>query len=160
LGISRITHRVINSAQLNMLSSSPVIEIGSHTVSHAKLSALSPEEQKNEIRKSKIELEKDIGKTVRLISYPFGNADDITPTTELIASEEGYEAGIANIQGNITRPVNLFSLPRRLARNWDKEQFSVWLKSGDKDRLEKVTLSQRLNRLIDVQADQVIKKAI
>ncbi len=150
--ISRITrdsHRVVNSEQLRQLASSPSIEIGSHTVTHTRLSSLSPDAQLREIRHSKQYLESVIGKPVRMLSYPFGSADDFTAETVRITTEEGFEAGIANIQGSVNLPIDMYSVPRRLVRNWTLEQFAAWLKDSGKSNLEAQTIARRVEKLTE-----------
>lgn len=144
---ARYTHRAINSEQLKELSKSPSIEIGSHAITHTRLSILSPEDQRLEISESRRRLESIIQKPVRLFSYPFGTTADFTTDTERIVREEGYEAGIANIQGYVVKPVNRYSIPRRLARNWSGTLFVKWLKGEDKGRLEAETISTRTKKL-------------
>jgi peptidoglycan/xylan/chitin deacetylase (PgdA/CDA1 family)/ubiquinone/menaquinone biosynthesis C-methylase UbiE len=145
----RATHRTVDANQLRMLASSPSIEIGSHTVTHTRLSILPPDKQRLEIRHSKQQLESLIRKPVRLFSYPYGSASDFSKETAQILAEEGYEAGIANIQGDIVMPADLYAIPRRLVRNWSAHQFSHWLMDDKKDRLEEQTISGRAQKIID-----------
>jgi peptidoglycan/xylan/chitin deacetylase (PgdA/CDA1 family) len=147
----RLTHRIVNAEQLKKLANSPSIEIGSHSVTHTKLSILSPEGQRQEIRESRNQLESIIQKPVRIFSYPFGTVDDFTTDTAKIVKEEGYEAGIANIQGSVVESINMYSIPRRLVRNWPELLFARWLKEKDKAKLEAETISARTKKLVDYQ---------
>ena len=148
---ARHTHRVVNSEQLKELSLSPSIEIGSHAVTHTRLSILPMEEQRLEIRESRRCLESIIQKPVRLFSYPFGTTADFATDTERMVKEDGYEAGIANVQGYVVKPVNRYSIPRRLVRNWSGGLFAGWLKEEDKGRLEIETISTRTKKLVGYQ---------
>lgn len=148
---ARHTHRVVNVEQLKELSLSPSIEIDSHAVTHTRLSILSMEEQRLEIKESKRYLESIVQKPVRLFSYPFGTTADFTTDTERMVKEEGYEAGIANVQGYVTKPVNRYSISRRLVRNWPGGLFAEWLKEEDKGRLESATISTRAKKLVGYQ---------
>ncbi len=136
-------HKVVNTEQLNRLASSASIEIGSHAATHARLSALPEDEQRMEIRTSKQQLESKINRSVRIFSYPFGSYNDFTEKTAQLVAQEGYSAGIANVQANVTAPVDMFSIPRRLVRNWNGALFAKWLKDPDKNRLENQTLAGR-----------------
>jgi FkbM family methyltransferase len=149
----RTTHRVVNAQQLKLLASSASFEIGSHSITHTRLSALSPQQQQYEIQESKQQLESIIKKPVRLFSYPYGGLEDITKETGRILAGAGYDAGFANIQGNLTVPVNAYAVPRRLVRNWAGETFARWLKEKDKGKLEAETIANRADRLI-TQIDQ------
>lgn len=147
----RLTHRTVNAEQLKKLANSPSIEIGSHSVTHTKLSILSPERQRQEIRESRNQLESIIQKPVRIFSYPFGTVDDFTTDTANMVKEEGYEAGIANTQGSVVEPINMYSIPRRLVRNWPELLFARWLKEKDKAKLEAETIFTRTKKLVDYQ---------
>jgi peptidoglycan/xylan/chitin deacetylase (PgdA/CDA1 family) len=50
------------------------IEIGAHSVSHARLSRLRPEQAEREIGDSQARLEDAVGRPVRSFAYPFGDA--------------------------------------------------------------------------------------
>ena len=147
----RPSHRVLSTEQLRRLAESPLIEIGSHTFSHSKLSILPTEIQSQEIKNSKINLEKILEKSVRFLSYPYGTADSFTSETIRIVERVGYDAAIANIQGNVSDPANLMALPRRLVRNWDAEAFAKWMAAEKKDGLEAKTVSARPQNLIGFQ---------
>jgi len=147
----RLSHRILNHEQLIKLAESRFIEIGSHSVTHTRLTVLTPEGQRWEIKESKKQLETIIKRPIRFISYPYGTVTDFSQDTAKIIVEEGYIAGISNIQGNIGRPVDLYAIPRRLVRNWSGEVFTKWLMDKDKGRLEVATISTRQKRLIDHQ---------
>jgi len=65
------------------------LEIGSHTVSHPHLTALSDAELEHELRSSKQRLEDELGAPCRVFAYPFGDCDDRVRTA---ARAAGYEA--------------------------------------------------------------------
>lgn len=64
------------------------IEIGSHTVTHADLSALDISDVRREISESRLELEALLGTDIGMLSVPYGtfNADTLR-----VAREAGYE---------------------------------------------------------------------
>lgn len=145
---ARPSHLIVNNEQLNQLAASPSIEIGSHTITHTKLSSLSLQKQQYEIRHSRQQLENIIKKPVRLLSYPFGAKGDYTNETMSISAEEGYEAGIANIQGPIKLPIDMYAVPRILVRNWSRQQFTAWLSDSCNNRLEAGTLAGRPEKIM------------
>ena len=110
--------------------------------------SLSPQKQRYEIRHSREQLENIIKKPVRLLSYPFGAKGDYTNETMSISAEEGYEAGIANIQGPIKPPIDMYSVPRILVRNWSRQQFAAWLSDSCNNRLEVGTLAGRPEKIM------------
>jgi peptidoglycan/xylan/chitin deacetylase (PgdA/CDA1 family)/SAM-dependent methyltransferase len=147
--IGRSTHQIVDAQQLQLLASSASVEIGSHSTTHTRLSSLSPQQQQYEIAESKKQLESIIEKPVRLFSYPYGGLEDITKETGRILAGEGYEAGIANVQGSLVFPLDMYAVPRRLVRNWTGTIFAQWLRDRDKASLEAKTLSERAQRIIN-----------
>lgn len=150
--IARRTHQIVNEQELKSLASSASIEIGSHTITHTRLSSLPLQQQENEIRESKRQLESIINKPVRLFSYPYGTSTDFTRETSGILTQAGYDAGIANIQGSLVFPVDPYEVPRRLVRNWPGQLFAEWLRDEDKASLAAKTYAQRAQRIIDYQS--------
>ncbi|MES2557284.1 MAG: polysaccharide deacetylase family protein [Bacteroidota bacterium] len=77
--------------------------IGSHGLTHQRLSKLTSDEVRNELLLSKEILEKEIGSPVRLFSFPYG---DFTPAISELAIETGYanyvstEFGFNQFPGN------------------------------------------------------------
>jgi peptidoglycan/xylan/chitin deacetylase (PgdA/CDA1 family) len=131
------------------LASSASVEIGSHSITHTRLSSLSPQQQQYEIAESKQQLESIIQKPIRLFSYPYGGLEDITKETGRILAGAGYDAGIANVQGSLVSPIDMYEVPRRLVRNWSGPTFAQWLRNDGKVSLEAQTLSDRAQRIID-----------
>ncbi len=76
------------------------IEFGSHTVTHPQLSALSFEECKEELIKSKQVIEDRINKPVRALAYPFGGNKDFNEMVEKAAQEAGYECAFSLCSNN------------------------------------------------------------
>lgn len=71
------------------------IAIGSHTHTHPVLSKLGPGAQREELRVSKEILEREVGKPVRSIAYPFGGSLHYGRESMSIALECGYEIGFS-----------------------------------------------------------------
>jgi peptidoglycan/xylan/chitin deacetylase (PgdA/CDA1 family) len=84
------------------------ISIGSHTHTHPVLSRLGVAEQREELRVSKEILERELGKPVRSIAYPFGGSLHYGKDSMSLAMECGYEIGFSfhgrtNRSGRIDR---------------------------------------------------------
>jgi peptidoglycan/xylan/chitin deacetylase (PgdA/CDA1 family) len=84
-----------------------VIEIGSHTVTHAHLTCLSDGELRRELTESKAAVEGNIGRSCPFIAYPYGEHD---ARVRDAARAVGYTAGFAAPGTSIT--VDLFQVPR------------------------------------------------
>ncbi len=141
---------VLNRFQLRRLAASPFIEIGAHTQSHTKLPLLSRKMQRAEIEGSRKELEQILGEPVRLFAYPYGSADAFNQDNLDIVRELGFDAGIANLQGDLDENSDLYALPRRLVRNWSKETFSKWMVAPDQSDAEATSLEERARRLLAI----------
>lgn len=115
--------RVLNKAELIKLAKEPLIEIGSHTITHPNLATLSTKDQEMEIRESKKELRAIIGRVVKGFSYPFGTRNDFSKKTIKLVKKAGYSYACASFSGNISNFSNQYALPRIIVRNWPVEVF-------------------------------------
>jgi peptidoglycan/xylan/chitin deacetylase (PgdA/CDA1 family) len=93
LGWLRFRH--LSWDQIHSLSLSGM-EIGSHTVRHADLTALPGFRLRKELRQSKAELEEKTGRRVRTISFPFGRYNS---NVLRACVEAGYDAGCGFLTG-------------------------------------------------------------
>jgi peptidoglycan/xylan/chitin deacetylase (PgdA/CDA1 family) len=94
--------------QVRELAALPGITIGSHTLSHPKLSRLAPEAQLHELRDSKAVLEDWLGKPVETFCYPFG---DYAPSTVDLVGACGYRLAVTTRVGAF-RVDHPFEIPR------------------------------------------------
>jgi peptidoglycan/xylan/chitin deacetylase (PgdA/CDA1 family) len=122
--VRRQTHRALSNEELRILNQGELIEIGSHTVTHPLLPALSVSQQQDEIQRSKSTLEEMIGQRVTSFAYPYGNykRDAVT-----IARETEFDCACSTIVGPVWRRSDPFQLPRVTVENWDGEEFLKWL---------------------------------
>jgi len=79
------------------------MSIGSHTHNHPMLSRLSEPDQWDELTRSKQLLERELGRAIATISYPFFGAHVFNTTTKRLAHEAGYRLGFS-FYGGINRP--------------------------------------------------------
>ncbi|MDA1045122.1 MAG: polysaccharide deacetylase family protein [Verrucomicrobia bacterium] len=73
--------------------------MGSHGLSHARFSRLSDVDLETEIKTSKNIIEREIGREICLISYPYGRASDVDERCDRIAREAGYAAAATACYG-------------------------------------------------------------
>jgi peptidoglycan/xylan/chitin deacetylase (PgdA/CDA1 family) len=83
------------------------VEVGSHTVSHPHLVEVADEELERELVDSRRQLEDELGRPCRYVSYPYGEQD---ARVRAAARTAGYEAAFA-LPG-IDRPPDPFAFPR------------------------------------------------
>lgn len=86
----------LNDEQVHFLAQSGIVEIGSHTLTHANLDKLSDAECLVELRDSKAQLEQLTQKSVMSFAYPFGiySQRDVA-----IAKQVGYSNAVTTKEG-------------------------------------------------------------
>ncbi len=99
----------LNWDQVRQLASSSLVTIGAHTVNHANLANLSPEQQRSEIFDSKTQLEQQLKRTVRHFAYPYGS---FNATTIGLIGDAGFITAVSTIPGTIQGMGNIFTLHR------------------------------------------------
>ena len=122
--LPRKEYMVVSKEQLLKLDASQYITIGSHTVTHTRLSNESQENQDYELKESKIFLENILGHDVKLFSYPFGGKKDYNEYTIKKVRDVGYIKAAANFSGLVGEKCDFMQIPRNLIRNWDAREFS------------------------------------
>jgi peptidoglycan/xylan/chitin deacetylase (PgdA/CDA1 family) len=83
------------------------VEVGSHTVSHPRLTRLSDAELEGELGRSKEQLEDELGRPCPFLAYPFGDQD---ARVRAAARRAGY-AGAFALPGE-RRPLDPYAVPR------------------------------------------------
>lgn len=68
--------RVVTPVELGKAAQDALSTVGSHTVSHPRLSRLNDQSLDSELRNSKVELEKILGRAVDILSFPHGDYDE------------------------------------------------------------------------------------
>jgi peptidoglycan/xylan/chitin deacetylase (PgdA/CDA1 family) len=70
------TEAMLRSDQLEWLAARPaLVELGAHTVTHPHLDELGLDEVVGQVRESKLQMEKSIGRAVTTFAYPYGSHD-------------------------------------------------------------------------------------
>jgi peptidoglycan/xylan/chitin deacetylase (PgdA/CDA1 family) len=121
-------NRILDQDELLTLAQSRWATVGAHTVSHSPLSALSEEEQRNEIISSKQQLEQILDSEVSVFSYPFGKLTDYNSTSITICREAGFCKVAAAFPGQAYRWTDPYQIPRHVVFNWDLDTFAMRLK--------------------------------
>lgn len=123
------THRIVTSDELRSICEGDLIEIGSHGITHSRLSSLNFNEQKREINESNEMLSDIIGGKIYNFSYPFGSHSDFSKATIKILADSEYTGALTNIQGNVYNDSSRYNIPRRIIRNWDLNIFQKHMDS-------------------------------
>src|SRR4051794_361341 len=121
--------RTLDWDALRALSEDELIEIGSHTRTHAHLPTVSDAELKMELVGSKQAIEDHLGRPARYLAYPFGEEGE---RVRRAAEAAGYSAAFA-APGSSLR-TDLFRLPRT----------GLWRGDTSRRQLNKTRFAARL----------------
>jgi peptidoglycan/xylan/chitin deacetylase (PgdA/CDA1 family) len=95
--------------QVRELDQSGLVTIGSHTVDHLNLPSVSAATQEFEIVQGKVQLEAQLGHSVRDFAYPYGG---FNATSISIVEAAGFLSAVSTIPGTVQTRSTLFSLRR------------------------------------------------
>jgi len=123
----RPTHRILSTEEIKLLSQSSSAIIGAHTHNHPALSVLSYKQQEEEIKLSKIILEKILAKAIDHFSYPYGSKKDYNQDSIQACQDIGFKMVCSNYHGHVRKWTDRFQVPRVLVRNWNKAYFEAYL---------------------------------
>jgi peptidoglycan/xylan/chitin deacetylase (PgdA/CDA1 family) len=126
--------RILNWNELRELANGGWA-IGGHTMTHARLSQLDHESQREEIAGCKREIEREIARSVFTFAYPFGSALDFTGDTTRIVRESGYALAVSNQYGVNSTERDPFALRR------------IWIDRSDSLASFAAKVEGRLDRL-------------
>lgn len=102
-------------------------EVGSHTVTHPVLSALSPDQADAELIGSKQVIEAHMGYPVVSVAYPYGRPEAIGEVGVQAAKRAGYRCGVTTVQGTVRRGSDRFLLTRVHVGDWEQDRFTYEL---------------------------------
>ena len=97
---------------LEELRHDPLVEIGAHTVSHARISSLSPERARAELQGSRDRLIERLGIPARHFAFPYGRSGDCGPRDFEIARESGFASAATTRKGLLRPDQQAYGLPR------------------------------------------------
>ncbi|MFQ2150453.1 polysaccharide deacetylase family protein [Aeromonas jandaei] len=115
---------LMNGEQIKALAASGHVEIGGHTLTHPRLSKLSPEQQAYEIQENKRQLETLLGQPLLSFAYPYG---DINESAKEQAIAAGYRFAVATNSGPKAMHQDPYQI-RRIAIFPRTDVFGLWRK--------------------------------
>jgi peptidoglycan/xylan/chitin deacetylase (PgdA/CDA1 family) len=102
------------------------VEIGAHCHDHAILHAAQPpDEIRRQLTVPKQMIEREIGRPCRHFAYPNGTAKDIARAAVHLVGEAGYETGLTNIPGTVSRTDDPRFLPRLYVSRHDPRPLAM-----------------------------------
>ena len=121
-------NRSLTLSEFKKIASHSLVTIGSHTLTHLRLSKVSDQIQAKEIGGSKKELELLINEPVTLFSYPHGGKTAFNTTSKILAKEAGYNYAFAAYSGVVRKNFDPFEIPRIHVGNISAKQLETKLK--------------------------------
>lgn len=99
--------------QIEELSKDPLCTIGSHTMTHCRLTISDEPSLEFELGQSKKLLESHTGKQIKHLSYPYGWKTDVSPEAKFYAKQIGYQTALISWGGAIRQSdCDLYALKR------------------------------------------------
>ena len=104
----------VSWAMLEAVRNDPCVEVGAHTISHARLSALPLETARREIAGCRTRLQERLGLPVRHFAYPYGQRGDCGEREAALAQQAGFVTAATTRRGLVggANPAGLHALPR------------------------------------------------
>ncbi len=90
---------LMTRSNLRAMHETGMVNFGSHTVDHVRMTGLSPEGMRRQARDSKAALEDLIGAPVTTFAYPYGQLDDFSGATTEVLAEAGYSIAVTSHWG-------------------------------------------------------------
>ena len=100
-------------------------DVGSHTMRHAYLPDLKPEDQWKEITGSKESIERNLGIKLKYFCYPSGGFNE---TIKDMLKKSGYEGACTTNRGAIRFGKDVYQLKRIRLSDSDDNEFKLWAK--------------------------------
>ncbi|MGY6040677.1 polysaccharide deacetylase family protein [Aeromonas sp. AE23HZ002T15] len=115
---------LMNADEIRTLGVSEHIEIGGHTLTHPRLSKLTPEQQAHEIQANKQRLEQLLGHSLITFAYPYGDLND---SAKAQVTAAGYRYAVATNSGPRAMHQDPLQI-RRIAIFPRTDVFGLWRK--------------------------------
>ncbi len=115
---------LMSGEQVKALAASGHVEIGGHTLTHPRLSKLTPEQQAHEIQENKRQLEALLGHPLLSFAYPYGDMNESAKERAIAA---GYRFAVATNSGPKAMHQDPYQI-RRIAIFPRTDVFGLWRK--------------------------------
>jgi peptidoglycan/xylan/chitin deacetylase (PgdA/CDA1 family) len=88
------------------------IEFGGHTVTHAFLSKMTPDQVAREVSECKLRIEEELQAPVHHFAYPNGQEEDFSELNKEMLRSAGYQSAVTTIWGLNYRSTDRLQLRR------------------------------------------------
>ncbi len=107
---------------LRQLQQSGLVDFGSHTIDHVRMTQQSRSEMRRQAIDSQSALEALTGSPVLMFAYPYGMLDDYSDETDRVLSEAGYRIAVTAHWGTRNSASETLRLRRVFFREQDDER--------------------------------------
>ncbi len=117
---------VLNWERVREMAASGLVEFYSHTRSHRKCDTLSEEELLEELGKSRLTMERNLGRPCTCLCWPYGHYNQLAVST---AKAAGYEVLFTTDHGVVKAGSDPFAVRRILVKDgsgWFRRRMSVY----------------------------------
>ena len=119
-------------SDLREMADSGLVEIGSHTVTHAILSSLTDQESWHELTVSRAQIEESMGRKITSFCFPNGKARDYRPAQLRQVIDAGYTGAVVTGFGMVRSGADSYELPRiGISGRCDPLAFSKYLDGAE-----------------------------
>jgi peptidoglycan/xylan/chitin deacetylase (PgdA/CDA1 family) len=122
--VGRPGYRCLSPQEVFALVRGDLVDLGAHTVTHPALSALPLNSQRDEILRSRAQLQAITGRPTANFAYPYGRQCDYTTETVSMVREAGFACACCNFAGIVERSTDQFQLPRVHVEDWSGEELA------------------------------------
>ena len=144
---------VMSESDVAQLAKHPLVDIGSHTVTHSNMRSLPPARMSAEARESRELLQSLTGMQITAFAYPYGGYDHYSEATRRALRDQGYElAATTNWRTRQADPMRIGRIC--LGRETDPSEIAAMI-TGKYDHRDwrhyTAYLSRRIRRSITAQ---------
>lgn len=100
-------------------------EVGAHTVNHVDLGVVEGESARAEIRTSREDLERELGRPIDLFSYPYGRREQITEPNRDAVREAGFRCCLSAYGGLVGSGADPFQIKRIPVSGWHSSPYQL-----------------------------------
>lgn len=97
---------------LEAVAGDPLVEIGGHTITHPRVSALDPERAFTELEGCRRRIEERLGIAVGHFAFPYGRSGDCGPRDFALTQKAGYRSAATTTKGLLRAGADPHRLPR------------------------------------------------
>ena len=121
--VSTGCRRMLSELEVRAMAATDIFTVGSHTRSHAWLSALDDTELDHEIAGSKADLESITGRPIADFAYPFGTRISFGRGVTRAVRRAGFALACTTFDDPVAPGTGRYLVPRRPVHDWNGPQF-------------------------------------